>query len=209
MGRRRPDRRIEWETFNKTRIQEAVVRLLSQQGAEALTMERVAEEAGVAKGTLYVYFNDKNALLKAVKEATFVGVRQELWSILDGELPPEEKLALFLRRQLTYWDENGDAVRVMLWDRQMAEIQQGRHLSELYRTYLEKLARVLQQGMASGAFKPVDAYKAARIILESGVAMGVHRLSIKDPGPVEDDVQILTGILFGGLRNDAARGGIT
>ncbi len=207
MGRRRPDRRIEWETFNKARIQEAVVRLLSQQGAEALTMDRVAEEAGVAKGTLYVYFNDKRALLEAVKEVTFAGVRQELWGILDGDLPPEEKLPRYLERQLRYWDENGDAVRVMMWDRQMAEIQQERHLNERYLIYMEKIARVLQEGIASGVFRPFDAYKSARILLEAGVAMGVHRLSVKNPGPVEEDVELLVGILFGGLRKGAAHGG--
>jgi AcrR family transcriptional regulator len=207
MGRRRPDRRIEWESFNKGRIKEAVLRLLSKHGSEALTMERVAEEAGVAKGTLYVYFEDKKALLEAVKEETFSTVRQELWSILDGGLAPEAKLLQFIQRYITYFDENRDAIRVMLWDSQMAEIQQGRHLSERYRIYVEKVTTVLREGMAVGAFKPFDAQKVAKIFLEAGLAIAVHRLSVQDPEPVEIDVELLSGVLFGGIvRREDPRG---
>jgi|WetSurMetagenome_2_1015567.scaffolds.fasta_scaffold07997_1 AcrR family transcriptional regulator len=207
MGRRRPDRRIEWESFNKGRIKEAVVHLLSQHGAEALTMERVAEEAGVAKGTLYVYFADKKALLEAVKEATFADLREELAGILDGGLPPEEKLRLVIKRQLVYGDENRDSMRVMLWDRQMAEIQQGRHHSERYRTYVERIAKVLQEGMAAGVFRPFDARKTAKIFVEACGALGVHRLAEQDPGPVDDDVETLIGVLFGGILKTTAPGG--
>jgi AcrR family transcriptional regulator len=209
MGRRRPDRRTEWESFNKGRIKEAVVRLLSQHGAEALTMERVADEAGVAKGTLYVYFSDKKALLEAVKEATFADLREEVWGILDGDLPPEEKLRLIIKRQLVYGDENRDSVRVMLWDRQMAEIQQGRHHSERYRAYVEKIAGVLQEGMVSGVFKHYDARKTAMIFAEGCAAIGVHRLTAQDPDPVDDDVETLIGILFGGILKSTTRGGKT
>ena len=52
-------------------ICEAATAVLAGVGFAALTMERVAEAAGVSKGTLYNYFQDKEALVLAVIRVTF------------------------------------------------------------------------------------------------------------------------------------------
>ncbi|MBW2426611.1 MAG: TetR/AcrR family transcriptional regulator [Deltaproteobacteria bacterium] len=49
-------------------IIEACVRILDQQGPDALTTNRIAEVAGVAKGSLYQYFPNKEAIVSAVFE---------------------------------------------------------------------------------------------------------------------------------------------
>jgi len=55
------------EAIIKKDILEAVVKILTHDGIQGLTMERVASEAGVAKGTLYLYFKDKQAILEATR----------------------------------------------------------------------------------------------------------------------------------------------
>lgn len=70
--RSKPESRIERkkeETQNK--IITAAVGLFHQYGLEAVTMEQIADEADIAKGTLYHYFPFKEAILNAFLQRTF------------------------------------------------------------------------------------------------------------------------------------------
>ena len=52
--------------FRKKEILDAARQLITSVGFSGLTMEKVADKAGVAKGTIYTYFKDKDTLIKKV-----------------------------------------------------------------------------------------------------------------------------------------------
>lgn len=54
-----------------TAILEATIRILEREGLEALTTTRVAEIAGVSVGTLYQYFENRDAILDALQDREF------------------------------------------------------------------------------------------------------------------------------------------
>ena len=196
---RRAETKTKWECFCRQGIQDAVVRLISREGTSALTMERVAAEAGVAKGTLYVYYKDKTQLLESVKDASMRPMREELFAILEGSLPPDEKLKLFISRHLGYLDANRDFYRVLLWDRQIAEAHRKRHQTERYRAYMDRIARVLAEGMGIGLFRRLDPQKMAAMMVEADMAVISQRLWSEKPGPVEEDAELLFDILLHGI----------
>ena len=175
------------------------MRVLSADGARGLTMERVAREAGVAKGTLYVYFKDKKQLLQSVKEESLAPMRRELFGILDGDLPPVEKLRNFVARHLSYFDEHREFFRVLLWDRQLAETNLRRQQSDPFRTYVEKIAAVLREGASAKVFRPLDPVKVAAVLIEADIAMIAQRLLTDAPGSVEEDARMLTDLITNGL----------
>ncbi len=204
MAPKRQGTRTKWECFCRQGIQEAVVRLISREGASALTMDRVAAEAGVAKGTLYVYYKDKKQLLESVKEASMQPMREELFSILEGPLPPDEKIRRFIGRHLGYLDSNRDFFRVLLWDREIAEAHRMRHRSARYQAYVEAMARVLEEGMRQGLFRPMEPTKVAVILMEGDMAMIAQRLWTDRPGPVQEDADLLYDMFSHGLAAGAA-----
>lgn len=199
MARARANRKSQWESFCKKGIQDAVVRVLSADGTKGLTMERVAQEAGVAKGTLYVYFKDKKQLLHSVKEESLAPMRRELFGILDGDLPPVEKLSQFMMRHLSYFDEHREFFRVLLWDRQIAETNLRRLQSDPFRNYVEKIAAVLREGARAKVLRPMDPMKVAAVLIEADIAMIAQRLLMDSPGSVEEDARMLTDIILNGL----------
>ncbi len=201
MARAKSDRKSQWESFCKKGIQDAVVRILSRKGAEGLTMERVAAEAGVAKGTLYVYYKDKKELLESVKEASMAPMRQELFGILDGELPPVQKIGRFVERHLSYFDEHREFFRVLLWERQLAETRLRRQQSDPFRTYVDKIARVLREGVRARAIRPLDPVKVAAMLIEADIAMIAQRLLLESPGSVEEDARMLTDVFMNGISS--------
>jgi len=199
VARERANRKSQWESFCKKGIQDAVVRVLSADGTKGLTMERVAREAGVAKGTLYVYFKDKKHLLHSVKEESMAPMRRELFGILDGDLPPVEKLRQFMMRHLGYFDEHREFFRVLLWERQIAETNLRRQQSDPFRTYVEKIAAVLREGASAKAFRPLEPVKVAAVLIEADIAMIAQRLLTDTPGSVEEDARMLTDLIMNGL----------
>ena len=199
MARARAARKNQWESFCKKGIQDAVVRVLSADGAKGLTMERVAREAGVAKGTLYVYFKDKKQLLQSVKEESMAPMRRELFGILDGDLPPVEKLRRFVLRHLSYFDEHREFFRVLLWERQIAETNLRRQQSDPFRTYVVKIAAVLREGARAKILRPLDPVKVAAVLIEADIAMIAQRLLMDSPGSVEEDARMLTDVILNGL----------
>src|SRR5437660_12844419 len=95
-----------WQSYKRQSIQEAVIRLMCREGLKSVTMERVAQEVGIAKGTVYLHYRDKQELLDSVKETALEPLRTKVDEIFRGDAAPERKLRAFALRYLSYFDEN-------------------------------------------------------------------------------------------------------
>jgi AcrR family transcriptional regulator len=84
-------------------ILEGAAQILEAGGLAAFTTNAVAERAGVSIGTLYQYFADKNALIRALAErelqATLARVRQALLGEIDPT--PEGRVRVMIRAMIT------------------------------------------------------------------------------------------------------------
>src|SRR4051794_41465302 len=84
MARKNPNL---WQEFKRQSIQEAVIRLMCRDGLKSVTMERVAQEVGIAKGTVYLHYRDKQSLLDAVKESSLDPLSEKLSEVFKSALP--------------------------------------------------------------------------------------------------------------------------
>lgn len=73
MGKREENKRIKREA-----LQRAALDALLQHGYEAASIEQIAAAAGVARGTFYLYFEDKLALFDALMDLWYLPVREVL-----------------------------------------------------------------------------------------------------------------------------------
>lgn len=194
------DRRsAEWEALSRRAIREAVVRILSRDGSSALTMERVAAEAGMAKGTLYLYFRNKQQLLESVKEECLGPLQAEFDAVFAAPLPPREKLARFVRRHLGFFDERRDLLRLLLWERELAAARARRQRTDRYRRLLEQVADVVRAGTEAGELRALDPWRSAVVLVEADVALITMRLQQDAPRPVEEDAAMLLDLFLAGL----------
>src|ERR1700688_3503746 len=105
-----------WQSHKRQSIQEAVIRLMCREGLKSVTMERVAQEVGIAKGTVYLHYRDKQDLLDSVKESVLAPLRSKIDEILNSTIAPERKLRAYALRYLTYFDERRDLFRILLYE---------------------------------------------------------------------------------------------
>jgi AcrR family transcriptional regulator len=204
----RKDRRAQWEHLTRDEVRDAVIHILSTEGPTRLTMERVAGEAGMAKATLYGYFRSKQQLLEWVKDASLEPLRGQARALLEGDLPPVEKLRRLVLLHLVYFDRNRGFFRVLLWERQstLADMKK-RRSRDAFRQHLDRIAAVLRAGVSEGSFKRLDETKVAVMFMDSIIALNRQRLMNETPDPVEKDAKALLDLLLHGIATPAAAGG--
>ena len=180
-------------------IQEAVVNLVTRTGTRKVTMDQVAAEAGMSKGCLYIHFRSKKELLESVKTASFKPLGDQVQEILKGSLAPNQKIESIVYQLFSYFDENRGLFRFLLEEREIAQSQAMRQKNSRYRNFVERIAKLLDDGVATGMFRHMDSKKVASIFIEAMIAMTARRLLEERPGPLDEDVRLLIQVLFRGI----------
>jgi AcrR family transcriptional regulator len=195
------DLKARLESVARRSIQDAVVRILSRHGAERLTMERVASEAGVAKGTVYRFFRNKKELLESVRALSMEPLERDLTAVFDAPLPAGERIRRLILRHVIFFDEHRELLRVLLWDRRLAAARLKKGGSARYRTYVERLAEVIASGVRSGEFKQMPPEEVAEWIVESSIALASGRLwrDGSAGGKPEEEASLLAEMILHGI----------
>jgi len=199
MSKLKTERKRLFDQITRKAIQEAVVNLVARTGTRKVTMDQVAAEAGLSKGCLYIHFRSKKELLESVKTARFKPLVDQLQEILNGSLTPNQKIESIVHRLFSYFDENRGLFRFLLEEREIAQSQVIRQKNSRYRNFVERIANVLDDGVASGLFRHMDSKKVASIFIEAMIAMTARRLLEETPGPLDEDARLLIQVLFRGI----------
>lgn len=194
-----------WKSLKKQALLDAVLHVFSEQGVHGLTMDNVALEAGVAKGTLYAYFENKQELLKTAIEAGIAPLIDELNHLLESDLSPMEKLKQLTLRHLAYCDAHRNFFRILVYDRQAVQERIRRYKSSLYNDFLERTSKVVAAGMKDGSFRLANPMLIASILIESNIAVIHQRLQSETPGPVEKDARAISDAFLFGIADEPVR----
>ena len=150
------------ESSKRRQILDGARRLFMERGFDAASMGEIAKAAGVSKGTLYVYFSDKNALFEAIVEE--VGT---IHTAATLELDPSEDLVAALSRfgmayiGMMCQPQGGSAVRtVMAIAERKPEIGK-RYYGFIVSGWIGKLAAYLEAQTRAGRLAIEDFELAA------------------------------------------------
>jgi TetR/AcrR family transcriptional regulator, fatty acid metabolism regulator protein len=156
-GRRGGDKR--------DRILQAAVRVFAQSGFHATRVSEVAKAAGVADGTIYLYFKSKEELLVSLFEDRV----EKLLAFMRDELPKQPNAPARLRAVIDM------QLGLLEGERELAEVitiilrQSTRLMKEFaaprFVAYLDAIAKIVSEGQAAGDFRhDVSPHLAARAI---------------------------------------------
>ena len=97
----------------RRQIAEAALRIIAEQGLRKFTVAAISEEVGLADGTIFRHFEDKDDIvLEAVKRLEETLVQQEP----PPEGDPIEQLSTFLRRRVQLISERPEIFKVLFSD---------------------------------------------------------------------------------------------
>lgn len=192
--------RTPWESYKRQSIQDAVIRLICREGLKSLTMERVAQETGIAKGTVYLHYRDKQELLDAVKESALAPVMRKFDEALSGGAAPDAKLRAVAVQYFSYFEEHRDLFRVLIYEREVVRVHGSRFQGERYRHMVQEMTRVIKEGIRAGVFRDVDPHNVAAMFIDSMYALMNQRLLSEKPAPVDTDADLIADLFIHGLE---------
>ncbi|MGD9546198.1 MAG: TetR/AcrR family transcriptional regulator [Candidatus Krumholzibacteriia bacterium] len=154
----------------KQRILDAAVVEIARRGYHQTTVAMIARRAGVADGTIYLYFKNKDEVLVSLFDRALGRFIEEGRDRLAGFAGAEAKLRDIVERHLTLVGQDRDLAIIT-----QVELRHSLHfMEELSRAqvgrYLEIIAEVLAEGRVEGVFRagldPVLGAKAVFGILD-------------------------------------------
>ena len=184
----------------KTAILDAAVIEIARHGYYQTTVEMIARRAGVADGTIYLYFENKEQILLSLFERAMGRFISEGRGQVDQGASAVEKLRRIVELHLTLVGKDRDLAIIT-----QVELRHSTHfMGQLSRNqvgeYLAILGEVVEQGMKEGSFRqdldPVFAAKAVFGVLDEMATDWV--LSHRNKR-LESQVQAVTEFLLGGL----------
>lgn len=195
------------QEFRIHSIQEATMRVISRKGMAAATVQEIADEAGVAKGTIYLYFRDRDELVEKTFDGAMAQLMARIDAVLDRELPFDQKIREILAAKLTFFGENREFFRLYLTLRmpegpqpQPRQRRPKQTCHPQYRARTQKLAATLQQAMDRGEIRALDPYRLALFIIEGSTAIILERLT-EDSSPADAaDVEFMASLVLDGVR---------
>jgi len=137
------------EETRKTLV-EAAVRLFGEKGFEGTSMDELAREAGVGKGTIYGYFSTKYEIFLAFCEEEIDFAFCRLEEEVDSDAPLVDQLVALFMSQFDFVTRNPEFGRTLL--REMVfpterTSEKSRHIDTLY---LARIGAVLSRAQGKG-----------------------------------------------------------
>ena len=134
-------------------ILEAAVKVFARQGFHQSTVAQIAKEAGVADGTIYLYFKNKDDILVQFFSFRAKQVFERFREAVDGAQNSRDKLRNLVHRHLAEFQRDRDgAVVYQVETHQNSRLAEAqiREMSQMYR---DLISEIVEQGQQEGTIR--------------------------------------------------------
>jgi len=190
--------------YRTEEILAATRKVIAESGPE-FTLDRVAEEAGVAKGTLYLYFPSKDELVFRVLKEGITWLLGKTREALEVELPLVERLRQMIRGQLDFVSANRN---IFLYYR--ARMGGSEHaaqkdfqcrMKEEYDQFFDLMTDHFEKAMAAGEIRRLEPRKLARVFSGTVDSVLVDYIIGSQETPIDEEVDFVIDVVLHGIAN--------
>jgi len=147
------------ETDKRSRIIEASINVFAEKGFHSSRVSDIAKGAGVADGTIYLYFRNKEDLLLCIFEEKMEDLIVDLRAALQGVEEPIDRIRVFAEQHFLQLERYPALAQVF-----QVELRQSHTFLREYRPerlweYLNIFGEIVEEGQRRGVIRPqVDAF---------------------------------------------------
>ena len=194
----------------RTRIVKAAIRVFAEKGFHQARVTDIAKQAGVADGTIYLYFKNKEDLLLTIFEEKMDGILHGLDAALDGVSNPLERIRIFAHHHLRQVRSNPRLAEVL-----QVELRLSNKFIKEYRptklwAYLGRLGDSLRDGQRQGLIKDdLDPFLVMWSLFGAldELAMQWVLARKKERFNLEQAAELVASIFIGGISTEPKTGG--
>lgn len=185
--------------FRIQAIREAAGRVVAERGVEGTTMDAIADAAGIAKGTIYLYFKNREDLLEKTADHAFTALVEEIESTLGTPRPFREQLGALVLGTLKFFDAQRNFFRLYRAVLEHSGRCDVRYEHPQFHRYLAGLTQWIATAAERGEAVAAHPERVAAVLAEALHAVLLRRTLDEHSLPVEEEAQWLSSLLCDGI----------
>jgi len=196
MARFSDEQKAMLDEHMQRKICEAATGIIIESGIENVRMDKVAEAAGVAKGTIYNYFKDKNQLLATIAKTVFDPTFKNIIKIADSNSEALYKLQEIARILLESFSRH-KKLFVLL------------HEAKIDKKPLEKrnqlisiIEKIIEPAINDGQFLASHPLVVAEIFLGMVMSINISKITTGIERPAQEDLDAVMSIFTKGIQQN-------
>lgn len=208
----RPTREHVLAAFRRRELLAAARGVFGQRGFDCATMEAIAARAGVAKGTVYLYFPSKQAVYDATVAEGLDELERLTQAAIDVAPGLKDAIQAFVSVRVRYFQERPDFFKMYVAEisHQLTHARRRtRACSAALDGQTQGLQRVLACAIARGEVRDVDPAAAAHVIFDTTRGLVARRLLTCPRSDATRDIEFLTDLIWTGLTRQSTGEGPT
>ena len=187
--------------FRRTEIIDAARTVFARRGFARGIIDDIAKEAGIAKGTVYLYFRSKTEIYKAVLDHDMKSVKKATLERIDAAGTLKEKIRAFILSRIENADSRKEFFRIMDSEHGSLSLTLSQYRGFLREPVL-RLAAALEDACQRGEIRKVDAERVAWMIADMTRGIIQRRLEGQGDYSPQKDTAFLIDFIWPALAVD-------
>ncbi len=176
--------------------------VFASRGFHATTIADVAKAAGISYGSIYWYFDSKDALFHALMDHQEQALRAHVEGEV-GQLTSVDSVELFrlsVRSTFEFFEADRDVVKLLFRDALVLGDRFDRHLAGIHEGFIADIEKTIVAAQAAGHVVPAPPRMIAFTVAALISQLALRRLSTDDDLPAEVVADFVVTLLLDGLR---------
>jgi AcrR family transcriptional regulator len=182
-------RRRALTDLRRSEIIAAALKVFAKKGFGSARAEDVAAQARIAKGTLYLYFDSKEAIYEAALAHAMTQLQALVAEKLEGATTTEERIRVFVGVRLEFWSAQGELYRMVMTVGR--ERRQKKRTSEILQDAVDHLRVIFREGIERGELPNRPTELPGWAVMDMIRGMCERRVDGLQPTSIEDDTSLI------------------
>jgi TetR/AcrR family fatty acid metabolism transcriptional regulator len=186
----------------RARILKAAIKVFAKKGFYATRVSEIAKAAGVADGTIYLYFKNKDDVLITIFEDGLKQLLEILQRVAESDESFETRITRIIELQLGLLEDQRDLAEVITVNLRQSSRLLKQYAAPLFMQYIDVIAGVIREGQEEGAFRQdLNPRVVARSLFGALDAILLTRaLGDSDPAALRKAATHCASLILEGLR---------
>ncbi len=191
------------ETFMRETILAAAKKVLAANTYDRTSLDQIAQQAQVSKGSIYVHFHSKEDLLwEVLKESLHLFIESGKAAAAQAH-KPLAKLRAIVQAHLQLLAADPDLFKIALAERTNLILNpRGRQIQtqwQIYQEYTEWVGELFEQASQAKEIRPVSAHRYALLLLDMVLMVMYQRLAMPTEASLAEEADELMGLFLEGI----------
>ena len=190
--------------FRTAELLEAARRVFAAKGFHDATVDEIADAAGIAKGTVYLYYRSKSEIYWEALRGGIEDLAEQTKKSVEAAKSAEDKIRAFISTQMVFLEERRDFFKIYFSEFGNVlthPAQVSRHFQELYLSQIRLLESVLAEAVKKKALGKLRVDATAYALADLTRAMITQRLLGWSKGSLLEDIDFVFALIWKGIAH--------